>query len=400
MLKFSIKNLLTRKAKFIMTAIAILVATLIILFTFNVAGQINDGIIGTATYYDVVIGSAGSSTDLVMSTMFFTGTSTDTIDSEIYEELKSNKNVKEVIPFATGDNYKSSQIVGTSAELLKEKALKNGNYFSEAFEIVVGYEVAKENNLNVGDKLVGSHGISESSHSHDESPYTIVGILDKTYTAYDNALFTTVDSVWKSHGIHDKHENEEHEGEEHNEESHEHSSGEYTAFLVKTTNPAAAFNLISNINEKGGVLAVNPSTVLRDLLDNIDIATKIVYVLCAVIGVMSFIIIYMITLMMMQDLKKDVTLMRLLGLKRKTIFGIIFIQNIIVILLGVVLAFVLTRISLILVNNITSTMGIVMNYTKVYPEEYLIVLAVIFVSLVPTILGLAKMFKRSLENEK
>lgn len=174
MFKFSIKNLLTRKSKFIMTGIAILVATLIILFSFNVASQINDGIIGTASYYDIVVGTNGSSTDLVMTTMFFTGTSSDTVDYEVYEELKANRNVKEVVPFATGDNYKGNQIVGTEKEFLTEKELKEGTYFENAFEIVIGYDIAKENNLKVGDTLVGSHGVSESSHSHENSPYTIV----------------------------------------------------------------------------------------------------------------------------------------------------------------------------------------------------------------------------------
>ena len=113
MFKFSIKNLLTRKSKFIMTGIAILVATLIILFSYNVANQINEGIITTATYYDLVVGPNGSSTDLVMDTMFFTGTSTGTIDSSVYESLVSNRDVKTVIPFASGDNYNGHKIVGT-----------------------------------------------------------------------------------------------------------------------------------------------------------------------------------------------------------------------------------------------------------------------------------------------
>lgn len=391
MFKFSIKNLLTRKSKFIMTAIAILVATLIILFTFNVGQQINEGIIGTASYYDVVVGANGSSTDLVMTTMFFTGTTTDTVSHEVYDELKKNRNVKEVVPFATGDNYKGNQIVGTEKSFLKNKELKEGKLFEESFEIVVGFDIAKKFDLKIGDEIFGSHGVSESAHVHENSPYKVVGILNKTYTAYDNALFTKTDSVWKTHN----HE----EGEEH-EEEHEHEEGEYTAILVKTDSPGSALRITSDLNDKGGVLAANPSKVLGDLLSNIDIATKIVYILCVVIGIMAFIIIYMITLMMMQDLKKDVTLMRLLGLKRKTIFGIIFIQNIIVILLGVVLAFILTRVSLFLVNNITATMGIVMNYTKVYAQEYLIMIAIVLVSLVPTILGLSKMFRRNLENEK
>ncbi|MBQ8299355.1 MAG: ABC transporter permease, partial [Clostridia bacterium] len=198
-LKFAIKNLLTRKAKFLMTTIAIIISTLIIMFSFNVASQINDGIVSTASYYDVVVGANGSSTDLVMSTMFFTGTTTDTISSDIYDELKKNKNIREIVPFATGDNYKGSLIVGTENKFLTGKAIKEGKNFEEAYDIVLGYNVAKENNLSVGDKLIGSHGVSESAHSHENTPYTIVGILEKTHTAYDNTLFTKVDSVWDSH---------------------------------------------------------------------------------------------------------------------------------------------------------------------------------------------------------
>jgi len=148
------------------------------------------------------------------------------------------------------------------------------------------------------------------------------------------------------------------------------------------------------------VLAVNPSTVLRDLLNNIDLVKNIVYILCAVIGVMSFVIIYMITLMMMQDVKKDVLLMRLLGLQRKNISGIIFIQNIIVSVIGVIVAFIFTRLALLLTNNITASVGIVMNYSKIYSEEYLIMIAVIIISLIPTFVSLLKTFERSLEDEK
>ena len=147
-------------------------------------------------------------------------------------------------------------------------------------------------------------------------------------------------------------------------------------------------------------MAANPSIVLRDLLNNVDLVKNIVYILCAVIGVMSFVIIYMITLMMMQDIKKDVLLMRLLGLQRKNISGIIFIQNIIVSVIGVVVAFIFTRLSLMLINNITASVGIVMNYSKIYVEEYFIMIAVIVISLIPTFVSLLKMFERSLEDEK
>lgn len=390
MIEFAIKNLLTRKSKFIITTVAIIISTLIIMFSYNLARQLNDGIISTASYYDVVVGANSSSTDLVMSTMFFTGTTSDTISSDIYDELKNNRNIKEIVPFATGDNYKGNLIVGTDKSFLSEKELKEGNNFNEAFEIVIGYNVAEKYNIKIGDKLIGSHGVSEASHSHENTPYAVVGILQKTYTAYDNTLFTKADSVWKTHEDHDE------EGEEH-EEEHKH---EYTAILIKTNNPSDALNLINELNKRGNLLAVNPSTVLRELLANIDFVKNIVYILCGVIGIMSFVIIYMINLMVMQDVKKDVLLMRLLGMQRKNISKIILFQNSLVSLIGVIIAFVFTRVSLLLVNNITSSMGIVMNYKKTYGSEYIIMLIVIVISLIPAFISLIRLFERSLEDEK
>jgi len=41
-----------------------------------------------------------------------------------------------------------------------------------------------------------------------------------------------------------------------------------------------------------------------------------------------------------------------------------------------------------------------MNYSKIYSEEYLIMIAVIIISLIPTFVSLLKTFERSLEDEK
>lgn len=406
MVKFAIKNLLTRKSKFLITMIAIFVSTVIVLFSYNVARQINDGMITTATYYDVVVGPNGSSTDLVLSAMFFTGTLSDTIDSSVYDEISESRDVMKIVPIATGDNYRGNKIIGTTSDLLDDKTLKDGVIFEEPFEIVIGSNIAKKYNLNVGDDVVAAHGVSESSHLHENSPYKVTGILEKTYTVYDDVLFTSPESVWNVHEHHDEEDVESFSGEhtEHdeNEEHDEHSEhyGEYTALLIKTRNPSAALTLIDDVNKLPGVLAVNPSTVLRSLIESIDTTTVIVYVLCAIIAVMSFIIIYMINLMIMQDLRKDIVLMRLLGLKRKIITEIVIIQNALTSLIAMILSFAFTRIALVFANNVTVKMGVVMNYRKVYSGEYVILVAVFVISMIPTIFGLFKVFRKELGDEK
>ena len=406
MFKFAIKNLLTRKSKFLITMIAIFVSTVIVLFSYNVARQINDGMITTATYYDVVVGPNGSSTDLVLSAMFFTGTLSDTVDASVYNEINDSRDVMKIVPIATGDNYKGNKIIGTTRDLLDDKILKDGVMFEEPFEMIIGSNIAKKYNLKVGDDIVAAYGVSESSHSHEKSPYKVTGILEKTYTVYDDVLFTSPESVWNVHEHHDEDDVEmfsgEHTEHDENEENEEHSEhyGEYTALLIKTRNPSAALTLIDDVNKLPGVLAVNPSTVLRSLIESIDTTTVIVYVLCAIIAVMSFIIIYMINLMIMQDLRKDIVLMRLLGLKRKIITEIVLIQNALTSLLAMILSFAFTRIALVFANNVTVKMGVVMNYRKVYSGEYVILVAVFVISMIPTIFGLFKVFRKELGDEK
>ena len=406
MFKFAIKNLLTRKSKFLITMIAIFVSTVIVLFSYNVARQINDGMITTATYYDVVVGPNGSSTDLVLSAMFFTGTLSDTVDASVYNEINDSRDVMKIVPIATGDNYKGNKIIGTTRDLLDDKILKDGVMFEEPFEMIIGSNIAKKYNLKVGDDIVAAHGVSESSHSHEKSPYKVTGILEKTYTVYDDVLFTSPESVWNVHEHHDEDDVEmfsgEHTEHDENEENEEHSEhyGEYTALLIKTRNPSAALTLIDDVNKLPGVLAVNPSTVLRSLIESIDTTTVIVYVLCAIIAVMSFIIIYMINLMIMHDLRKDIVLMRLLGLKRKIITEIVLIQNALTSLIAMILSFAFTRIALVFANNVTVKMGVVMNYRKVYSGEYVILVAVFVISMIPTIFGLFKVFRKELGDEK
>ena len=406
MFKFAIKNLLTRKSKFLITMIAIFVSTVIVLFSYNVARQINDGMITTATYYDVVVGPNGSSTDLVLSAMFFTGTLSDTVDASVYNEINDSRDVMKIVPIATGDNYKGNKIIGTTRDLLDDKILKDGVMFEEPFEMIIGSNIAKKYNLKVGDDIVAAHGVSESSHSHEKSPYKVTGILEKTYTVYDDVLFTSPESVWNVHEHHDEDDVEmfsgEHTEHDENEENEEHSEhyGEYTALLIKTRNPSAALTLIDDVNKLPGVLAVNPSTVLRSLIESIDTTTFIVYLLCAIIAVISFIIIYMINVMIMQDLRKDIVLMRLLGLKRKIITEIVLIQNALTSLIAMILSFAFTRIALVFANNVTVKMGVVMNYRKVYSGEYVILVAVFVISMIPTIFGLFKVFRKELGDEK
>ena len=391
MFSFALKNLWTRKSKAILSAISIIMATTIGLLAFNISKQVEDGIVATVTYYDTLVGPAGSETQLALNTLFFTGSPVGTIDYENYEKLKNDNRVNDAIPFAMGDSFKGAKLIGTEARYLKNYRLKAGKLFEGEFEAVLGYNVAKENKLSVGDTFFSSHGISESGETgskHNE-PYTVSGILSKTNTAYDNVVFINISDVWHMH----EHSNEDDEHQDHDEH------GGVTAILLKTKNPGFQSSLSSELNKISGVQAINPTTVVREIMENIDLSKQIIYVLCFVIGIMAFLIIYIIALLNMYDAKKDIKLMRLLGISKNKINGILIIQNLIVTLVSIILSLILCRGLLLGVNKFTSSMGIVINYLKFYNEEIVMIIGIIIASLIPSFIANVKSFTKDPIND-
>ena len=55
----------------ILVALSIVISAGIGVLAFNVASQVDEGITNNAGYYSVILGPAGSSTQLAMNTMYF-----------------------------------------------------------------------------------------------------------------------------------------------------------------------------------------------------------------------------------------------------------------------------------------------------------------------------------------
>ena len=62
MLKFALKNMLTKKVKMILIILSIVISASVAILAYNVAEQVNDGLINTTSTYDTIIGPSGSST--------------------------------------------------------------------------------------------------------------------------------------------------------------------------------------------------------------------------------------------------------------------------------------------------------------------------------------------------
>lgn len=387
MFKFALKNMAIKKAKIVLVVISIVISACVGLLAYNVAQQVDSGFKTTAGYYDMIIGPSGSSTQLAMNTMFFTEKPLGTISYEYVEKLQKDMRVNKVVPFTMGDSYNAAKIVGTTPDFLDGKTVDEGEMFAQKFQCVVGAAVAEKYALSIGSELITSHGLTGEGHAHESNPLTVVGILKETKTAYDNVIFTPLETVWATH------DHGEEDYDEHEEENHEHH-GDVCAILVKSKSFNAYSQLSAEYGENSRLLVINPSEVLREVLENVDMSTTIVYILCIIILIMNIFIISVITLLNMYDSKKEIALMRLIGIGMNKINLVYIIQNGIIGLISTVLAFAFSRLCLVLMGGYVASMGIVLDTAKIYPVELIIMAVVFVISVLPTVICTVNMSKK------
>lgn len=395
MLKFALKNMAIKKMHVILIILSIVISAGIAVLAFNVATQVDEGITNNAGYYSAIVGPAGSSTQLAMNSMYFTDEPVGTVPYSIVTTLQQDSRVTQVIPFAMADNYNGYGVVGTTPAFLQSKDLRAGEMFAadETLQAVVGSNIAKYNSLEVGDVIYTSHS-ANGSDLHTKG-ITIVGILKESHSSYDNIVFTQLKTLWEMH--------EHGEQEENSAEEHHHTHGTVCAVLVNTKNPGFAMQLVEEYDGKiitaddgdnTTLQAIEPMSVVRDVLNDADDTKYIVFVLCAVILVMNIMIISIITLLNMYHSAKEISLMRLIGISMKRINLLYVIQNGIMGLCAVILAFFVSRGCMVLMNDYVESMGVVLNMSKVYAAEFLILLAVFIISVLPTVIWTFSMSKK------
>ncbi|HPU97620.1 MAG TPA: ABC transporter permease [Candidatus Hydrogenedentes bacterium] len=286
--------------------------------------------------FDLVVGAKGNPLQLVLSTVYFLDVPTGNIRKDILDALRDMEDVEAAYPVAMGDTYRGFRIIGTVPDLMRFQpggsqpyALAEGRYWERPMEAVIGAQVAEASGLRIGDTFKSTHGFIQvpGADEHEEQ-YTVVGILRRSGTPNDRAIFCGIESVWDLHAHHD----EEHEaGHEHH-----HPEDEVTAVLVKLASPALRFEYRDRINRNFNAMAAIPIQEIQKLYEQLLGTAKAVLLaigyLVVVISAMSILIgLYMAIL----QRRRDLAIMRALGATRGEIFGSVLIEAFWVTLLGI-----------------------------------------------------------------
>ncbi len=318
----------------LMTGFAVMAGVLVIL----TADHIKDRIARDTAGIDIVVGARGSPLQLILSSLYHADIPVGNITAAQADDIARNRDVKQVIPLALGDNVGGFRIVGTRADYihLYNATFAAGQIWSKPFEAVAGAYAAQRLGLHPGAQFSGAHGLAAEGHHHDER-YTIVGVLRPTGTIIDRLVLTSVESVQDVHGQH--HDHDEEDQDHHHVHAHE-APAEVTALLVTVKNPRAVINLPRTINRETSVMAASPVMELTRLSAAMGVSGRLVVGASVVLLLMAALSIFSGLASSLETRGNDLAVMRLLGMSRKRLFGMIVIDALLTAFLGALVGLV------------------------------------------------------------
>jgi putative ABC transport system permease protein len=155
-----------------------------------------------AESFPLIVGAKGSSTDLVINAIYFQHQEMDQLDMEA-GRLLNETHLGYSIPLLTVFKAREFPIIGTSLDYFEFRNLKieAGRNLQFVGECVIGSSVAEELNLYPGDSIISSPENYFDLDGVYPLKMTIVGILDKSGSADDKAVFTDLKTNWIIMGL-------------------------------------------------------------------------------------------------------------------------------------------------------------------------------------------------------
>ncbi len=324
--KISIQNIKSKPLYTFLNVFVLLLSSILLLGVQQLKNSFEYQIENNLGKIDMVVGAKGSPLQLVLASVLHLDNSTGNISYHEAEKIGKNPLIKSAIPISYGDNYKGFRIVGTLNQFttLYDAELDTGRKVQQAMEVVLGYTVAQQLNLKIGDTFVSSHGLLENNIAIHSDALTVVGILKPTQKVIDRLIITHLQSIWD---VHDHDDESDYNGShEHDEEEEK----EITSLLISFRSPAAFLTMPKKINKRTNLQAALPKYELDRLYSYTSIGFKTIAGIAYLILVISGSIIFTSLYKMVKERSFDLAILRTYGASNFQLIKIIAYEGFII----------------------------------------------------------------------
>ncbi|WP_417666681.1 ABC transporter permease [Pseudidiomarina sp.] len=349
MIHLAFASLANRKSSAWLTILAIAVSALLLIGVERVRTQTQDNFANTISGTDLIVGARTGSTQLLLSSVFHIGALNNSMTWQSYTHIKELPGVAWNIPMALGDSFSGYPVVGTNKDFFRhfkyasQVALEfaAGSAFDADDQAVLGAEVAQRMQLNVGDEFTIAHGSGGISFSdHDAHPFQVTGILQRTGTPVDQAVYIPLAGLGLVHGelIHDDNHDNSHDAHNHGHaDTQQQPVYTLSAVLLGLDNRALALRMQRQINtyREEPLSAIMPGLALTDLWRTLSLFEKALFTVSILVVATGLLGMLTALLASLRERRREMAVLRSIGAGPFTIFGLLVSEAFMLALAGV-----------------------------------------------------------------
>lgn len=204
----AIESLKRRKSTALLTLVSIVISVSLLLSVDIIRTQLKSSFTRTVSGVDVIVGAPSGQLNLLLSSVFNLTTPPRGISWDSVSSLNSDPRVSWLIPLSLGDTHSGYRVIGTTNAYFEHfkygdkqpLVFAEGGPFAHVGAAVIGADVAASLGYQVDDSIVISHGLGNVSfRQHDGFPFSVTGVLEKTGTPVDKAVYVTLAGLEKAH---------------------------------------------------------------------------------------------------------------------------------------------------------------------------------------------------------
>lgn len=347
--RLALQSLRNRYVTGLLTVLAIAVSVMLLLGVEKVRTGARQSFADTISGTDLIVGARSGSLQLLLYSVFRIGNPTNNVTWKSYEEISRLPDVDWIVPISLGDSHRGFRVLGTTTEYFSRYKyrdgqsldLKEGEIFGDLFDAVIGSDVAEALGYKVGDNIVVAHGVGSVSFiEHQDKPFRVSGILQKTGTPVDKTLHVSLEAIEAIHI--DWQSGMPLPGESISADEVRQMNlapKAVTAALVGLKSRIATFRVQRAVNEYRAepLSAIIPGAALQELWGLVGTAETALAAISAMVVATALLGMVTTVLTTLNERRREMAILRSVGARPTTILGLFVIEGAFLTISGVVL---------------------------------------------------------------
>jgi len=348
LLRLALKSARFRRTSLLLTVVSIAISVTLLLGVDVVRKEAKSSFLNTISQTDLIVGARSGPSNLLLYSVFHTGSATNNVTWESYQAIADLDDVAWTVPISLGDSHRGFRVMGTTTDYFDfyQYGNKNtlefddGEAFDDVYDTVLGADVARDLDYEIGDEIIISHGlVSADFAEHDDKPFTVVGILNKTGTPVDRAVHVSLAGI---EAVHVDWQGGSRTGLTLDAEQalkFDLTPSSITAFMVGLDNRALTFRVQREVNDYAAepLSAILPGATLAEFWRSISTVEQVLFVLSVFVLIAGLLGMLTTILSTLNERRREIAVLRAIGARPTTVVMLIVLETLLVVVSGCLL---------------------------------------------------------------